>query len=100
LLQQALSRHQGLGHDYTARGEGEKAPPAFQEVDAMLELDDWFRRRFNVRLQSARCEHLLSQGALDEAEACGRRLLDIEFRGRARGDRWGVGLLKSNRLLA
>jgi tetratricopeptide (TPR) repeat protein len=43
----------------------------------MLERDDWFRWRFNLRLQSARCEHLLSQGDLDEAEVCGRRLLEL-----------------------
>ena len=68
LLEAEINSVINLGHDYTARGEGEKAPPAFREVDAMLERDDWFRWRFNLRLQSARCEHLLSQGALDEAE--------------------------------
>ena len=71
LLEAEINSVINLGHDYTARGEGEKAPPAFREVDAMLERDDWFRWRFNLRLQSARCEHLLSQGALDEAEVCG-----------------------------
>jgi tetratricopeptide (TPR) repeat protein len=53
------------------------APPAFREVEAMLERDDWLRWRFNLRLQSGKCEHLLSQGALDEAEACDRRLLEL-----------------------
>ena len=77
LLEAEINSVINLGHDYTARGEGEKAPPAFREVDAMLKRDDWFRWRFNLRLQSARCEHLLSQGDLDEAEVCGRRLLEL-----------------------
>jgi tetratricopeptide (TPR) repeat protein len=77
LLEAEINSVINLSHDYTARGEGEKAPPAFREVEAMLERDDWLRWRFNLRLQSARCEYLLSQGDLDEAEVCGRRLLEL-----------------------
>jgi tetratricopeptide (TPR) repeat protein len=77
LLEAEINSVINLGHDYTARSEGEKAPPAFREVEAMLERDGWFRWRFNLRLQSARCEYLLSQGDLAEAEDCGQRLLEL-----------------------
>jgi serine/threonine protein kinase/tetratricopeptide (TPR) repeat protein len=77
LLEAEINSVINLGYDYTERGEGEKAPPAFREVEAMLERDDWFRWRFNLRLQSAKCEYLLSHGDPAEAEACARRLFEL-----------------------
>jgi tetratricopeptide (TPR) repeat protein len=84
LLEAEINSVINLGCDYTARGEGEKAPPAFSAVEAMLERDDWLRWRFNIRLQSARCEYLLSQGDLAEAEACARGLLELAIHYEAR----------------
>jgi tetratricopeptide (TPR) repeat protein len=43
----------------------------------LLERDDWLRWRFNLRLQSSKCEYLLSKGDMAETEACARRLLDL-----------------------
>ncbi|MGH9939039.1 MAG: tetratricopeptide repeat protein, partial [Blastocatellia bacterium] len=77
LLEAEINSVINLGYDYTARGEGEKASPAFREVETMLERDDWLRWRFNIRLQAGKCEHLLSQGELAEAEACAERLLEL-----------------------
>jgi tetratricopeptide (TPR) repeat protein len=84
LLEAEINSMINLGYDYTARSEGEKAPPAFREVEAMLERDDWLRWRFNLRLQSGKCEYLLSQGDVAEAESCALRLLELSTRYEAR----------------
>jgi tetratricopeptide (TPR) repeat protein len=66
-----------LGCDYTLQGEGEKPLSAFSEVKAIFARDDWFRWRYNIRLQAGQAEYWLAQGNLEQAEDYARRLLEI-----------------------
>jgi DNA-binding winged helix-turn-helix (wHTH) protein/tetratricopeptide (TPR) repeat protein len=65
-----------LGYDYICKADAEKTGRVFAEAEALLQRDDWLRWRFNLRLQSAKCESLLSQGDFVNAEGCARQLLE------------------------
>ena len=61
-----------LSYDYTYRGETEQAKPVFGEAETLLQRDDWIRWRFEIRLQGAKCEYLLSQSDFVKAEEYAR----------------------------
>jgi tetratricopeptide (TPR) repeat protein len=48
----------------------------FREVENIFQRDEWFRWRYQIRLQAGKCEHWLRQGDLDKAEKYARRLLE------------------------
>jgi DNA-binding winged helix-turn-helix (wHTH) protein/tetratricopeptide (TPR) repeat protein len=77
ILEAEINSIINLSYDYINKGQGEKAVPVFREAESLLRRDDWFRWRFNIRLQASRCRYLLSQNDLAGAEECSRRLLEI-----------------------
>jgi DNA-binding winged helix-turn-helix (wHTH) protein/tetratricopeptide (TPR) repeat protein len=77
ILEAEINSIINLSYDYINKGEGEKAVSVFREAESLLGRDDWFRWRFNIRLQAGRCRYLLSQNDLAGAEECSRRLLEI-----------------------
>jgi DNA-binding winged helix-turn-helix (wHTH) protein/tetratricopeptide (TPR) repeat protein len=77
ILEAEINSVINLGYDYINKGEGEKAVSVFREAESLLQRDDWFSWRFNIRLQAGRCRYLLSQNDLARAEECSRRLLEI-----------------------
>jgi serine/threonine protein kinase/tetratricopeptide (TPR) repeat protein len=77
LLEAEINSIINLSHDYLNRGEQGRADSAFREAENLLRQDDWFRWRFNIRLQAGRCKSLLSRGETAPAEDCARRLLAI-----------------------
>jgi tetratricopeptide (TPR) repeat protein len=73
-----------LSYDYISQGEAEKATRVFADAEMLLGRDEWTRWRFSLRLQAAKCEHLLSQGDLIKTEASARRLFETASRYEAR----------------
>jgi tetratricopeptide (TPR) repeat protein len=64
-----------LAHIYTHMGEVKKAASICREVEDIFERDDFFRWRYNVRLQAAKCECAHAEGDLSRARQDGLRLL-------------------------
>jgi DNA-binding winged helix-turn-helix (wHTH) protein/tetratricopeptide (TPR) repeat protein len=77
ILEAEINSVINLGYDYINKGEGEQSVSVFREAESLLRRDDWFRWRFNIRLQAGKCRYLLSQNDLAGAEECARRLLEI-----------------------
>jgi tetratricopeptide (TPR) repeat protein/tRNA A-37 threonylcarbamoyl transferase component Bud32 len=65
-----------LGYDYTIAGEDQKPLAVFGEVEAIFARDDWFRWRYNIRLQAGQAEYWLAQSDLERAEEYARRLVE------------------------
>jgi tetratricopeptide (TPR) repeat protein len=65
-----------LGSDFAHLGEDRETIPAFREVEACFDRDEWFRWRYNLRLQAGASEYWLSQGDLQKAEEHANRLLE------------------------
>jgi tetratricopeptide (TPR) repeat protein/predicted Ser/Thr protein kinase len=65
-----------LGSDFAHIGEDRKTMPAFREVEACFHRDEWFRWRYNLRLQAGASEYWLSQGDHEKAEEHAKRLLE------------------------
>jgi tetratricopeptide (TPR) repeat protein len=65
-----------LGCDFAHLGEEPKTLPIFREVEACFHRDEWFRWRYNLRLQAGASEYWLSQGDPEKAEAHAKRLLE------------------------
>jgi tetratricopeptide (TPR) repeat protein len=65
-----------LGCDFAHLGEDPKTLPIFREVEACFHRDEWFRWRYNLRLQAGACEYWLSHGDPEKAEEHAKRLLE------------------------
>jgi tetratricopeptide (TPR) repeat protein len=65
-----------LGCDFAHLGQDAKTLPVFREVEACLHRDEWFRWRYNLRLQAGASEFWLSQGDPEKAEEHAKRLLE------------------------
>jgi tetratricopeptide (TPR) repeat protein len=65
-----------LGCDFAHLGEDTRTLPAFREVEACFHRDEWFRWRYNLRLQAGASEYWLSQGDAEKAEEHAQRLLE------------------------
>jgi tetratricopeptide (TPR) repeat protein len=73
-----------LAGDYTIEGAAEKPLAAFREVDAIFLRDDWYRWRYNIRLQEGQAEYWLARENPERAEEYARRLLETAARHDAR----------------
>jgi tetratricopeptide (TPR) repeat protein len=73
-----------LGLDYLSNQEVHKTTDILRQAEALLQRDDWFRWRFGIRLQAARCKQALAQQDTTRAEQEGRLLLQTAARYRAR----------------
>jgi tRNA A-37 threonylcarbamoyl transferase component Bud32/tetratricopeptide (TPR) repeat protein len=73
-----------LASDYTFEGAGEKPVAAFREAEAIFLRDDWYRWRYNIRLQAGQAEYWLAQGNPERGEEYARRLLETSTRYAAR----------------
>jgi tetratricopeptide (TPR) repeat protein len=73
-----------LGIDYTHTGHDEKTHSAFSAVEAIFERDDYFRWRYNIRLQAGISEYWISQADLERAGVYARRLLETAIHHEAR----------------
>jgi predicted Ser/Thr protein kinase len=73
-----------VGIDYAREHASEKSVAAFELVEDIFHRDAWFRWRYNIRHQAARCEHWLSQGDLAQAAEYANRLFETaaEFKAR------------------
>lgn len=73
-----------VGIDYAREDASEKSVAAFEQVEDIFHRDAWFRWRYNIRHQAARCEHWLSKGDLAQASEYASRLFDTasEFKAR------------------
>jgi len=73
-----------VGIDYAREHASEKSVAAFEQVEDIFHRDAWFRWRYNIRHQAARCEHWLSQGDLAQASEYASRLFEMagEFKAR------------------
>jgi len=65
-----------LGIDHTIEGKAEETVSAFRETNEIFERDQWFRWRYNIRLEAATAWHWLRQGDTKQAGEFAQRLLD------------------------
>jgi tetratricopeptide (TPR) repeat protein len=65
-----------LGCDFAHLGEDRKTLPAFRDVEACFHRDEYFRWRYNLRLQAGASEYWLSRGDPERAEEHAQRLLE------------------------
>lgn len=65
-----------LGIDHINEGKPEETVSAFDQTREIFERDDWFRWRYNIRLEAATAWHWLRQGDLERAGEFAQRLLD------------------------
>ena len=73
-----------LAYDYSLTGAGDTPLAAFRDAEAIFLRDDWFRWRYNIRLQAGQAEYWLAQGNLDRGEEYARSLLETASRYEAR----------------
>jgi tetratricopeptide (TPR) repeat protein/AAA+ ATPase superfamily predicted ATPase/predicted Ser/Thr protein kinase len=73
LLEAEINSTINLGYDRTLKRE--LSHSEFNNVEEMLNKDDWLRWRFNIRLQAGKTEYFLAHGDVAGAEQCAQGLL-------------------------
>ena len=69
--------HVNLAHDYMALGEHDRAFEHLQAAEGLLEVDNWYRYRYQTRLRAEQAAYWIDRGDLTKAGDYARQSLGL-----------------------